>query len=67
VEHVALFVAIVATVERDVVPAAQRVIISMVVEEVFHRYRQLSIGYAVIPFSIFLSNHPLSHHLIHPV
>ena len=52
-EHVALSVAIVATVERDVVPVAQRVIISMVEEEVFHRYRQLSIGYAVI--------HSLSH------
>ena len=47
-EHVALSVAIVATVERDVVPPALRVIISMVVGEVFHLYRQLSIGYAVI-------------------
>jgi hypothetical protein len=36
-EHVVLFVAFVATVERDVVPAALRVIISMVVEEVHHR------------------------------
>ena len=44
-------VAIVAMVERDVVPPVLRVIISMVVGEVFRLYRQLSIGYAVIQSS----------------
>jgi hypothetical protein len=53
VEHVALSVAIVATVERDVVPTALRVMYLMVVEEVFHRYQALSIGFVVI--------HSLSH------
>jgi hypothetical protein len=38
-ELVALFVVIAVMVERDVVPPAQRVIISMVMEEVFHRYQ----------------------------
>ena len=49
----ALSVAIVATVELDVVPIALRVMYLMVVEEVFHCYQALSIGYAVI--------HSLSH------
>ena len=44
-----LFVAIVATEERDAVPPALRVIISMVVAEVFHFYQALSIGYAAMP------------------
>ena len=50
-----MFAAIVTTVERDVVPAALRIRISMVVEEVFHGYQALYIGYAV------------DHSLIHPV
>ena len=57
-------VAIVATVERDVVPLALRVMFSMVMEEVFHRYQVLSIGYAVInscPVSILPSHPPLLH------
>ena len=56
----ALSVAIVATVERDVVPTALRVMFSMVEEEVFHGYQALFIGYAVIhscPVSI-LPSHP---------
>ncbi len=60
----ALSVAIVATVERDVVPTAQRVIISMVMEEVFHCYQALSIGYAVInscQVSILPSHPPVLH------
>ena len=42
-----MFAAIVKTVE-DVVPVALQVIILVVVEEVFHGYQALSIGYAVI-------------------
>jgi hypothetical protein len=42
-----MFAAIVKTVE-DVVSVALQVIILVVVEEVFHGYQALSIGYAVI-------------------
>ncbi len=48
-----MFAAVVTTVDGDVVPLALRVIISMVVEEVFHGYQALSIGFVVV--------HSLSH------
>jgi hypothetical protein len=48
-----MFAAVVTTVELDVVPVALRVMISTVVEEVFHGYQALSIGFVVV--------HSLSH------
>jgi hypothetical protein len=48
-----MFAAIVTTVDGDVVPAALRICISVVLEEVFHGSQVLFIGYAVI--------HSLSH------
>jgi hypothetical protein len=48
-----MFVAIATTVEGGVVPRALRIRISTVVEEVFHGYQAMSIGFVVV--------HSLSH------
>ncbi len=48
-----MFAAVVTTVEGDVVPLALQIRISTVVEEVFHGYQALSIGFVVV--------HSLSH------